>query len=102
MPNDYTLLKNNNPQLNLDIAVLLAEASAAAYAPADASAWAAQSGFDAANQFNMGNIQGFWCVKEDVALLAFRGTSNPGGMVQTRVTLLNSHPTTCNKAHKPA
>lgn len=92
MPNDYSLLKNNNPQLNLDIAVLLAEASSAAYDPAEASAWAAQSGFGPATQFNMGNIQGFWCIKEDVALLAFRGTSNPGQWVRDARILPNGHP----------
>jgi hypothetical protein len=92
MPNDYTLLKNNNPQFNLDIAILLAEASAAAYTQVDAFTWATQSGFDAPEQFNIGNIQGFWCVKDDVALLAFRGTSNPGQWIRDAQILPAGHP----------
>jgi len=86
---DYTVLKNANLAVNLDIAVLLAEASQAAYGrigPDDPSAddtvdspaqWAAKTGFDAVNTFDNNNLQGFWCVHDEVALLAFRGTSNP-------------------------
>ena len=92
MSNDYTILKNHDPQLNLDIAVLLAEASAAAYSQLTASKWAVQNDFGGANPINQGNIQGFWCVKEDVALLAFRGTSNPGQWIRDARILPTSHP----------
>lgn len=92
MLNNYTILKNHEPQLNLDIAVLLAEASAAAYSQLAASKWAVQNDFGGANPINQGNIQGFWCVKEDVALLAFRGTSNPGQWIRDARILPMSHP----------
>lgn len=75
MPN-YTLLKKSG--LDLDIAVFLAEASQAAYNDQASGAWATAAGFTHINTFNRENIQGFWCTADDVALLAFRGTSNPG------------------------
>ena len=75
MPN-YTLLKKSG--LDLDIAVFLAEASQAAYNDQASGAWATAAGFTHINTFNRENIQGFWCTADDVVLLAFRGTSNPG------------------------
>jgi triacylglycerol lipase len=68
------------PGFDLDTAVFLAQASAVAYWPTDKiQAWAkVESGFAQAAYFDSGNVQGYWCATGDVALLAFRGTSNPG------------------------
>jgi hypothetical protein len=74
MPDQWKILSAAGFDLN--IAVFLAQASQAAYA--DGSTWATANGFTAAKTFNRGNVQGFWCAAGDVALLSFRGTSNPG------------------------
>jgi hypothetical protein len=67
------------PGFDLDTAVSLAQASEAAYQSADkVAAWAKEAGFAAAKSFDSGNVQGYWCTVDDVALLAFRGTNNPG------------------------
>ncbi|HYN53622.1 MAG TPA: lipase family protein [Methylotenera sp.] len=92
MSNGYITLKNHDPLLDLDIAILLAEASAAAYSDETATIWALQNELGDANLINQGNIQGFWCVKDDVALLAFRGTSNPGQWIRDVRILPMSHP----------
>ena len=65
---------------DLDTAVTLAQASAAAYWPANkVASWAqGEGGFNKSKFFDSGSVQGYWCTAGDVALLAFRGTSNPG------------------------
>ena len=70
--------------LDLDVAVLLAEASNMAYKPAIAiRAWAAMKGFGTAcTPFDHDNIQGFWCATGEVALFSFRGTSNPAQWIR--------------------
>ena len=73
---NYTLLKKSG--LDLDIAIFLAEASQAAYNDQASRTWATAAGFTHTGTFNRENIQGFWCAADDVVLLAFRGTSNPG------------------------
>lgn len=64
--------------LDLSVAVFLAKASHTAYEEAAvADAWARVNGFyGGATSFSRSNVQGFWCVQDDVALLAFRGTQN--------------------------
>lgn len=74
MPTDYTILKRSG--FDFEVAVFLAEACQAAYT--SASDWANQAGFETAHFFDRGNVQGFWCEKDGVALVAFRGTTNPG------------------------
>jgi hypothetical protein len=74
MPTDYNILKRSG--FDSEIAVFLAEACQAAYT--SGSDWANQAGFETAHFFDRGNVQGFWCEKDSVALLAFRGTQNPG------------------------
>ncbi|MGC4013370.1 MAG: lipase family protein [Luteolibacter sp.] len=86
----YTLLKKSG--LHLDTAVFLAEASQAAYNDQDARRWAQAAGFTHTTVFNRGNIQGFWCTVEDVALLVFRGTSNPGQWLRDARFYPVSHP----------
>ena len=78
MPNNTTLLTRTG--LDLDLAVFLAEACSTAYSSSAAvRLWAAANGFGVrCTPFDHGNIQGYWCVADDVALIAFRGTSNPG------------------------
>lgn len=70
--------------LDLDVAVVLAEASNMAYKPGpQIKAWALVHGFGCeCTPFDQGNIQGFWCAADGVALLAFRGTSNPGQWIR--------------------
>jgi hypothetical protein len=60
--------------------VSLARASAAAYWPSnEVVAWALrEGGFTKSKFFDSGNVQGYWCTTDDVAMLTFRGTSNPG------------------------
>lgn len=62
--------------LDLDLAVLLAEASLAAYSDTTAKTWATKLGFSDFGKFNRENVQGFWCSEGDVAVLSFRGTQN--------------------------
>jgi len=74
MSDQYNILAAS--QLDLGMAVFLAEAAQAAYLVAPEQ-WAKASGFTRIQAFDRGNIQGFWCAAGDVALLSFRGTSNP-------------------------
>jgi triacylglycerol lipase len=91
----YTLLKESSLQaqdydavgpavlrragFDLDTAVFLAEASSAAYSNSDKiDNWAREVGFETSTFFDSGNVQGFWCIGQESALLVFRGTSNPG------------------------
>ncbi len=70
--------------LDLPLAVFLAEASNIAYQPSVAvKAWSIANGFGMhCTAFDHDNIQGFWCATDDVALLSFRGTSNPGQWIR--------------------
>lgn len=63
---------------NIDRAIFLAQASQAAYLAdhRDVISWARQQGFDDATPINRANVQGFWAIKGETALLAFRGTQN--------------------------
>ena len=54
--------------------------------------WARNKGFTSATAFNRGNIQGFWATSDNVALLAFRGTSNIGQWIRDARLLPTSHP----------
>ena len=54
--------------------------------------WARNKGFTSATAFNRGNIQGFWAISDNVALLAFRGTSNIGQWIRDARLLPTSHP----------
>lgn len=78
MPDNTTLLTRSG--LDLDVAVFLAEAAAITYSGSiSIKAWALANGFGVqCTTFDHDNIQGFWCVAGEVALIAFRGTSNPG------------------------
>lgn len=80
--------------LDLDIAVLLADASAMAYKPTIAiKAWAKNNGLNTHfSSFDEDNIQGFWCAAGDVALLCFRGTSNPGQWIRDLRLFPVEHP----------
>lgn len=87
---------------DLDIAVLLVEASAAAYQNQDpvpekglegTLAWAQRKGFRRGfGAFDRGNIQGFWCASGDAALLSFRGTSNIKQWIRDAQFATVSHP----------
>jgi hypothetical protein len=79
---------------DLDTAVFLAQASSVAYWPPEkGSAWAlGTAGFSKATPFDSGNVQGYWCTVGDVALLAFRGTSNPGQWLRDARFFPTSHP----------
>ena len=62
---------------DIDRAIFLAEASSIAYdEPADIDAWAHLQGFTDPRHINRSNVQAFWAVEGDVALLSFRGTKN--------------------------
>lgn len=77
MAGGAALLKR--PGFDLDTAVFLAEASSTAYDSARrVEAWARGEGFDSVSAFASHNVQGFWCGVGDIALLAFRGSSNLG------------------------
>lgn len=69
---------------DLKAAVFLAEASAEAYSKEFTTTpqWAKDRKFNAPHTFDTGNTQGFWVEGGDVALLSFRGTSNPGQWVR--------------------
>lgn len=67
---------------NLDLAVFLAEASAAAYTELDATAFTRVHGFQESGLLDRGNVQGFWGVTPEAALLVFRGTSNVGQWIR--------------------
>jgi pimeloyl-ACP methyl ester carboxylesterase len=77
MQADYHCLTRSG--LDLDISVFLAEAAKAAYGDlAVVNSWAGPAGFGPGNYFDCQNVQGYSCGNEEVALLAFRGTSNIG------------------------
>jgi hypothetical protein len=90
MPDQFKILATAGFDLN--IAVFLAQASQAAYDDASSTAWAKGNGFTNVKTFNRGNIQGFWCAGGDVALLSFRGTSNPGQWLRDAHFLPVAHP----------
>jgi len=70
--------------LNLDAAVLLAEACLTAYEPFEKGGeiWARATGFASAAGHEAGNTQLFWAECHDIALLVFRGTSNLGQWIR--------------------
>jgi triacylglycerol lipase len=72
---DAALLQRTG--FDLSVGVFLAQASSVAYWPDDkVRKWTQDAGFSKAVVFDSGNIQGYWCVAEDLAMLAFRGTGN--------------------------
>ncbi len=77
----------------LERALLLAEASLAAYGDGQAAgAWASSNGFATPEMFDIGNIQGFWTVGEDEAVLSFRGTNNIRHWILDAKFATASHP----------
>lgn len=75
MPNEHTLLKRSG--IDLDLAVFLAHASQIVYDPeVSIRNWTMNRGFTECTFIDRNNIQAFWCVADDVALLSFRGSSN--------------------------
>jgi hypothetical protein len=92
MPDSTQLLTRSG--LDLDLAVFLAEASDMAYKPSIiVKAWIIANGLGAHSScFDRENIQGYWCSNGEVALLAFRGTSNPGQWIRDLRILPVSHP----------
>lgn len=78
---------------DLEVAVFLAEVSQAAYvSAATLSNWATGAGLSNVTTFDRGNVQGFFCSAGGVALLAFRGTSNPGQWLRDVRFIPWSHP----------
>ena len=69
-----------NSGFDIHTAVLLANAAELAYEgdAAIVSTWTRRRDFDSVTPFNRGNVQGFGTTTANVALLAFRGTSNLG------------------------
>jgi hypothetical protein len=93
MPNDYTLLKHSGMELDLDLAVFLAHASQIVYDPEiSIRNWAMKHGFTECTFIDRNNIQAFWCVGDDVALLCFRGTSNTGQWIRDLRLIPIDHP----------
>jgi hypothetical protein len=80
MANGAELLTRPGP--DLDTAVLLAEASAAAYFDGSARDFVAANGLSAYTPFDSGNVQGYHCSTPQAALLVFRGTSNIGQWIR--------------------
>lgn len=80
--------------LNLDAAVLLAEACRVAYESFEKGGkpWAATQGFQSSAGCDEGNTQMFWAETNDIALLVFRGTSNIGQWVRDARILPAFHP----------
>lgn len=79
--------------LHLDSAVFLASASRAAYGSVqEVKTFAASVKFPQVSSFDLSNVQGFWCADSEVALLAFRGTSNPGQWLRDARFFPASHP----------
>ncbi|MFZ2143107.1 MAG: lipase family protein, partial [Xanthobacteraceae bacterium] len=71
----------------------LAKASQAAYGDAaQTGAWASAQGFTRSEFFDIANVQGFWCVDDEIALIVFRGTSNPGQWLRDARFLPVSYP----------
>jgi triacylglycerol lipase len=78
---------------HLDTAITLAHVSATAYAKSDQiQKWALASSFGHATVFDRGNVQGFFCMKDRIAVLAFRGTSNFGQWIRDARFYTKSHP----------
>jgi hypothetical protein len=91
MANDSSLLQR--PGFDLDTAVFLAEASSVAYWTSDkVDAWALSQGFTKSASFDSSDVQGFWCSRDDTALLMFRGTSNPAQWLRDVRFFPASHP----------
>jgi endonuclease G len=91
MANGSSILRRAG--FDLDTAVFLATMSSLAYsAPAVIDGAAKTAGFASSSFFDAGNVQGYWCAGPDVALLAFRGTSNPGQWLRDVRFLPASHP----------
>ena len=93
--NDATCLTRSGFDLN--VAVLLAHASDIVYEKeSDIKTWAQAHGFNTGvgefDFFDEGNIQGFWCTAQDVALLAFRGTNNFKQWMRDAQVTPASHP----------
>jgi pimeloyl-ACP methyl ester carboxylesterase len=80
MAGDAELLTRNGP--DLDTAIFLAEASAAAYPEGNAQGFVTNRGLSGFTLFNSGNVQGFYCSTQQAALLVFRGTSNIGQWIR--------------------
>jgi hypothetical protein len=76
---------------DLETAVFLAEASAAAYSQTGAKDFVLRADFPRLASFDSGNVQGFWCDSDDVALLVFRGTNNIGQWIRDLKVLPASH-----------
>jgi Lipase (class 3) len=78
---------------DLEIAVLLAEVSQAAYNnTTDLLVWTKAIGLTDVKLFDRGDVQGFFCSAPGLALLAFRGTSNPGQWLRDVRFIPWSHP----------
>jgi hypothetical protein len=91
MANDSSLLQR--PGFDLDTAVFLAEASSVAYGTSDkVDAWALSQGFTKSASFDSGDVQGFWCARDDATLLMFRGTSNHAQWLRDVRFFPSSHP----------
>jgi predicted lipase len=80
MAGEAELLTRNGP--DLDVAVFLAEASAAAYAEGDARDFVSNKGLSNYAPIDSDNVQGFYCSTQQAALLVFRGTSNIGQWIR--------------------
>jgi Lipase (class 3) len=89
MTGDAQLLERNG--FDLDTAVVLADASAAAYSEAGANDFASRMGFARVTPFDSENIQGYWCESSNVALLVFRGTNNIGQWLRDLRVLPAAH-----------
>ena len=90
--NDYTCLTKQG--LDLTIAVFLAEACLEAYSETFSftKQWIEDRKFKDHETFDAGNTQGFWAVADDVVMLCFRGTSNPGQWIRDARILPAMHP----------
>jgi hypothetical protein len=80
MTGDAQILERDG--FDLDTAVLLAEASAAAYSEVGAKNFASRLRFAQVTPFDSANVQGYWCGSDNVALLVFRGTNNIGQWIR--------------------
>jgi thioesterase domain-containing protein len=80
MAEDAEILTRNGP--DLDTAIFLAEASAAAYPEGNAHGFVTKKGLSGFTPFESGNVQGFYCSTQQAALLVFRGTSNIGQWIR--------------------
>jgi len=80
-------------RLNLGAAVFLAKASQAAYSEdASADAWAKSEGFPGGvKSFSRENVQGFWAVQGQIALLALRGTQSTAHWIRNLTLAPSNH-----------